>query len=371
MPRPIRALIHPQALSANLAAIRRCAPAARVWSVVKANAYGHGIEQVFQALASTDGFALLDLDEARRVRALGWRGPILLLEGVFHAADLQAVEEHELTIVVHCAEQVRMLELARPARPIDVYLKVNSGMNRLGFAPGQYARVWHTLRNLAQVGRIIHMSHFANADNARGIRANLERFGQATEGLPGEVSLANSAATLWHSVSHRDWVRPGIVLYGASPSGQTEDIAGFALQPAMTLQSALIAVQELQAGEQVGYGSMFTAEQACRVGIVACGYADGYPRHAPCAYPPAAGGSDQRAVVLIAGRRLPIAGRVSMDMLAVELPLDLPVQVGTPVTLWGRGLPIDDVAASAGTIGYELMCAVTRRVPVISDDSSV
>lgn len=357
MPRPIHAVIHQPALANNLEAVRRCAPQSRVWAVVKANAYGHGIRRAFAGLRATDGFGLLDLNEAVLLRDLGWQGPILLLEGFFQPQDIEVLEQYRLTTAVHCDEQLRMLETARPKGPLAIQLKLNTGMNRLGFRPAQYRAAWERARALSGVGSIVHMTHFSDADSARGIGHQIDVFDAVTASLPGEASLSNSAAVLWHKAAHRAWVRPGIVLYGASPTGRDADIAGFGLQPAMSLHSELIGVQELQPGDTVGYGSLFTAERPMRIGVVACGYADGYPRHAQ-------GWGDKRAPVLVDGVRTELVGRVSMDMLCVDITHHPKAKVGSPVTLWGQGLPVDDVAEASGTVGYELMCALAPRVPV-------
>lgn len=354
MPRPIRATIHTAALANNLDVARRHAPGAKVWSVVKANAYGHGIERAFPGLRETDGFGLLDLNEAVRLRELGWAGPILLLEGFFEPADLKVIDEYGLTTTVHCDEQLRMLEGARLSKPLTVQLKMNSGMNRLGFVPERYRAAWERVRAMPGVGQIVLMTHFSDADGERGVDYQMEAFERGARDIPGERCLANSAATLFHPQTHYAWVRPGIVLYGSSPSGRTADVEGLGLQPAMTLESEVIAVQELGAGQTVGYGSVFTAERPMRIGVVACGYADGYPRHAPTGTP-----------VLVAGILTQVVGRVSMDMLMVDLSPVPEARVGSNAVLWGRGLPIDDVACACGTIGYELMCALAPRVPVI------
>jgi alanine racemase len=361
MPRPIEALVHTDALAHNLARARSAAPDARVWAVVKANAYGHGIERVFDGLRGADGFALLDIDEARRVRALDWRGPILLLEGAFEARDLEWCSRLDLWHVVHSEAQIDWLAAHKTAKPHRVFLKMNSGMNRLGFTPSAFRAAWTRLNALPQVDEITLMTHFADADGPRGIERALTVFAGATFDLAGERCLANSAATLRHAQRanvRADWVRAGILVYGSAPDFPEHDIAHWRLQPTMTLRSRLIATQPLKPGDTVGYGSSFTAREPMRIGIVACGYADGYPRHA---------GTD--TPVLVDGQRTGTIGRVSMDMLAVDLT-DLPqAGPGSEVTLWGRGpqgsvLAIDDVAHAAGTIGYELMCALAARVPV-------
>ena len=365
MPRPIHARIHTAALRHNLARLQAATPDARTWAVVKANAYGHGIERAFDSLRAADGFALLDLDEAERVRRLGWRGPVLLLEGVFEARDLELCSRLSLWHVVHCDEQIDMLSRHKTQQPHRIFLKMNSGMNRLGFTPLRFRSAWARLNALPQVDEISFMTHFSDADGARGVAHQMAAFTTATQDLPGERSLCNSAAMLRHGGSEAvraDWVRAGIALYGSAPDHPEHSAAHWDLQPAMTLCTRLIAVQQLQAGDTVGYGSSFTAEAPMAIGIAACGYGDGYPRHAATGTP-----------VLVAGVRTRLVGRVSMDMLAVDLG---PVQAagveagfGSEVTLWGRAasgavLSIDAVAHAAGTVGYELMCALAPRVPV-------
>ncbi len=360
MPRPILATIHTAALRHNLARARSAAGDARVWAVVKANAYGHGIERVFDGFRAADGFALLDLDEARRVRQLGWRGPILLLEGVFELRDLELCSRLDLWHTVHCTEQIDMLAAHKTNVPQRVFLKMNSGMNRLGFTPERYRSAWTRLNALPQVDEISLMTHFSDADGPLGVAQQVARFAAVTHDLPGERSLSNSAALLRHPASAvaSDWVRPGIALYGSAPDHPQHSIAHWDLQPTMTLAAKIIATQALQTGDSVGYGSMFMADKPMRIGVVACGYADGYPRSAPTGTP-----------VLVEGVTTRTLGRVSMDMIAVDLT-DLPhAGVASTATLWGQAangavLPIDGVAAQAGTVGYELMCALAQRVPV-------
>ena len=365
MPRPIEALVHPRALAHNLAVARAAAPDARVWAVVKANAYGHGIERAFAGLRGADGFALLDLAEAERVRALGWRGPVLLLEGCFEPRDLELCSRLDLWHVVHCTEQVDWLAAHKTERAHRVFLKMNSGMNRLGFVPAAFRAAWARLSALPQVDEVSLMTHFSDADGPRGVAHQVAAFAAATADLPGERSLSNSAAVLRHAQAaglRNDWVRAGILSYGSAPDFPEHDSAHWGLQPAMTLRTALIATQHLQPGDTVGYGSSYTAAQAMRIGIAACGYADGYPRHAP-------GTAERGTPVLVEGVRCRTVGRVSMDMLAVDLTPVPQADTGSEVTLWGQGphgavLPIDEVAHAAGTIGYELMCALAPRVPV-------
>ena len=357
MPRPIEALVHTGALAQNLARARTAAPDARVWAVVKANAYGHGIERAYEGLRGADGFALLDLTEAERVRALGWRGPVLLLEGMFEPRDLELASRLELWHTVHCHEQIDWLAAHKTGAPHHIFLKMNSGMNRLGFRPESYRAAWARLNALPQVGEIGLMTHFSDADGPRGIEAQWRTFVGITRDLPGERSVANSATLLRHAVAS-DWVRAGIMSYGSAPDHPEHDAAAWGLAPAMTLRTRLIAVQQLEPGDTVGYGSSFTAEKPMRIGIAACGYADGYPRHAASGTP-----------VLVQGQRTRTVGRVSMDMLALDLNALPQAGPGSEVTLWGRGpgdtvLSIDEVARAAATIGYELMCALAQRVPV-------
>jgi alanine racemase len=362
MPRPIQATIHQGALRHNLERARRGAGDARIWAVVKANAYGHGIDHVFEPLRAADGFALLDLAEAERVRALGWRGPILLLEGVFDARDLELCSRLSLWHAVHCDAQIDWLAAHKTQQGHRVFLKLNGGMNRLGFTPARFRAAWTRLGALPQVEEISMMMHFSDADGAKGIDAQMQVFQDTTRDLPGERCVANSAALLRHAEQpgvRADWVRPGIVLYGAAPDHPERTAEQWQLRPTMTLSSRLIGVQELQAGDSVGYGSTFVAEAPMRIGVVACGYADGYPRHCGTGTP-----------VLVDGVRTRLVGRVSMDMVTVDLTPVPQATLGSAVTLWGRSsqgpvLPIDEVAQAAGTVGYELMSALAPRVPVV------
>jgi len=352
MPRPITARIHPEAIRHNLALARQKAPDSRAWAVIKANAYGHGIERIYSALAQADGIALLDLDEAVRVRELGWKKPILLLEGIFEPIDIELADNHRLTIAVHCDEHLQMLESAKVRQPLDVMLKMNTGMNRLGFRPHVFRQACERAAALPSIRSVGLMSHFATADEGL-IDWQLDQFDAVTRDLPGEQSLSNSAGVLWHPRAHRDWVRPGTILYGASPTGASRHVADVGLRAAMTLTSRIIGVQTVAPQETIGYGRTFEADRPMRIGVVACGYADGYPRHAPTGTP-----------VVVDGVRTRIVGRVSMDMLTVDLTPCPQAAIGSPVELWGDQVKVDDVAEAAGTIGYELMCALARRVPV-------
>jgi alanine racemase len=322
-------------------------------AVIKANAYGHGLMRAARALRDADGMAVLDVDAALHLRAEGYGQPILLLEGFFDLPELPVMAQHRLAAVVHCTEQLRMLEALPLSAPVDVFLKLNTGMNRLGLAAAELRPALARLQGSRNVGAITLMTHFACADDERGIAWQLDRFEAVTAGLKLPVSLANSATLLRYPHAARDWVRAGIMLYGASPIAD-ESAAQLGLEPAMTLESRIIAVHALSEGERVGYGAAFSAPAAMRIGVAACGYADGYPRHAGNGTP-----------VLVAGRRTRTLGRVSMDMLCVDLT-DLPeAGVGSPVVLWGEGLPVEEVAAAAGTISYELLCALAPRVPVV------
>lgn len=364
MPRPIVATIHTAAVQHNLARARQAAQDAKVWAVVKANAYGHGIERVFDALRAADGFALLDLAEAQRVRELGWRGPILLLEGVFEPRDLELCSRLGLWHAVHCDEQIDWLAAHKTQVPHRVFLKMNSGMNRLGFTPERFRSAWARLNALPQVDEIGFITHFSDADGPRGIGHQLQIFLKTTEDLPGERTISNSAATLLRGNDadvRCDWVRAGIVLYGSSPDFPQHGIDHWEIQPTMTLTARVIATQHLQPGDTVGYGSLFTADAPMTIGVVSCGYADGYPRHCGTGTP-----------VLVNGVRTRLVGRVSMDMLAIDLMPVAGAGMGAEVTLWGKAssgavLPIDEVAQAAGTIGYELMCAVAPRVTMVVD----
>jgi alanine racemase len=362
MPRPIEAVIHSDALAHNLARARRDAPDAKVWAVIKANAYGHGIERVYAHLRGADGFALLDLAEAQRLRALGWRGPVLLLEGCFEPRDLELCSQLRLWHTVHNEAQIDWLAAHKTTAPHHVFLKLNSGMNRLGFSADAYRSAWQRLSGLTQVDSVTLMTHFADADGAAGVARQMATFEAVVRELPGERSLCNSAALLRFGAAapgvRGDWVRPGIMLYGSSPDHPVHSSATWDLKGAMTLRAQLIAVRDLKAGDGVGYGNAFTAPTPMRIGVVACGYADGYPRVAPTGTP-----------VLVDGVRSRTVGRVSMDMITVDLAGVPAARVGSEVTLWGEGpgrssLPIDEVAHAAGTLGYELMCGLAPRVPV-------
>lgn len=350
--RPAQALIDLAALRHNYQLARQCS-GGKALAVVKADAYGHGAVLCAQALqAEADGFAVACIEEALELRAAGITQPILLLEGFFEASELALIDQHQLWCVVHSLWQLDAIEQARLSRPLQVWLKLDSGMHRVGLFPEQYQAAYRRLQASGKVDKIVLMSHFARADELDCPRTEeqLAVFNAAREGLQAEVSLRNSPAILGWPQVPSDWVRPGIMLYGATPFEQAQTLAA-QLKPVMTLQSKIIGVRELPVGEPVGYAARFVAERPTRVGVVAMGYADGYPRHAPTGTP-----------VAVDGQLTRIIGRVSMDMLTVDLT-DLPqTGLGSRVELWGAQVLASDVAAQAQTIPYQIFCNL-RRVP--------
>lgn len=353
MTRPAQALIDLSALQHNLTQVRAAAPGCRVMAIIKADAYGHGIVRAARALAEVDGFGVASIDEAIVLREAGVTHPITLLEGFFEASELELISRHALSVVVHHATQLDILERAAQQSPVTVWLKIDSGMHRLGFAPPEVKSVWQRLTACAAVAKPIGlMTHLACADDISSPATlhQLECFDQATLGLPGERSIANSAAILGWPQTHADWVRPGIMLYGVSPfiGGRAAEQG---LKPVMTLRSALIAVHHFKRGDAIGYGASYVCPRDMPVGVVAIGYGDGYPRHAQTGTP-----------VLVNGRRVALIGRVSMDMICVDLSAERNACIGDPVVLWGAGLPVEEVAEHAATIAYELLCGVARRV---------
>jgi len=356
--RPILATVSLNALRHNLAAVRKFAPHSKTMAVVKANGYGHGLINVAHGLSAADGFAVLGINEAVDLRDAGFQQTILLLEGVFCAQELNVASKLSLNIVIHSQSQLEMLESASLNKPMHVHLKMNSGMNRLGFQPEAFIEAYERLKACKNIADITLMTHFATADDEAGIERPLALFNATTQGLNLPVSLANSATILRHPAAHTNWVRPGIMLYGASPVGGTA-ASVYGLMPVMQFTSEIIGVQEVQAGETVGYGNRFTATKPTRVGIVACGYADGYPRHAGLV-----SGYQGGAPIAVAGKLTSTLGRVSMDMLFCDLTNIPEAGVGSPVELWGKQVPVDAVAATSDTVGYELLCAVAPRVPM-------
>ncbi|MEP6633063.1 MAG: alanine racemase [Luteimonas sp.] len=357
MARPTTATIRIDALRHNLGAVRACAPESRVMAVVKADGYGHGIERVARALQGADAFGVAALSDAERIRSCGLSQPIVLLSGFDEADDLPQLRRLNVETVVHHATQLAMLEQS-DGEPIRCWLKVDTGMHRLGFAPGEvraaHARLEAT-KNVAD--DVVLMSHFASSDefdaqsrNGRQTLAQLQVFADATEGLPGLRSLANSAAVLGWPGTHSDWVRPGGALYGISVvEGKTG--ADFGLRPAMTLATRLLAVSHVARGERIGYSATWETPEDMPIGVAAIGYGDGYPRRVSAGTP-----------VLVNGCIAPVIGRVSMDLMTIDLRTQPEAQPGDPVVLWGEGLPVETIAAAAGTIGYEPVCSITRRV---------
>ena len=351
--RPARALIDLEALRHNYRLARELT-GAKALAVIKADAYGHGAVRCAQALESeADGFAVACIEEALALRAAGIKAPVLLLEGFFEASELELIVQHDFWCVVHALWQLEAIEQAGIGKPLQVWLKLDSGMHRVGLHPKDYQGAYQRLLASGKVGKIVLMSHFARADepDSSSTAEQVAVFEQARTGLAAQVSLRNSPAVLgWPNVPS-DWVRPGIMLYGATPFEQPV-AAAQALQPVMTLESRVISVRELPAGEPVGYGARFISPRPTRVGVVAMGYADGYPRLAPNGTP-----------VLVAGKRSQLIGRVSMDMLCVDLT-DVPeAGLGSPVELWGKHVLASDVAIQAGTIPYQIFCNL-RRVPL-------
>ncbi|MBO0366889.1 alanine racemase [Pseudomonas putida] len=351
--RPARALIDLQALRHNYRLARELS-GAKALAVIKADAYGHGAVRCALALeAEADGFAVACIEEALELRAAGIKGPILLLEGFFEASELALISANDLWCVVHSLWQLEAIEQSAVAKPLKVWLKLDSGMHRVGLHPKDYQQAYERLLASGKVARIVLMSHFARADelDAQATAQQLAVFEEARQGLSAECSLRNSPAVLGWPQVPSDWVRPGIMLYGATPF-EVPQAEASRLQPVMTLQSRVISVRELPAGEPVGYGAKFLSPRPTRVGVVAMGYADGYPRQAPTGTP-----------VLVAGKRSQLIGRVSMDMLCIDLT-DVPeATLGSPVELWGKQVLASDVAGHAGTIPYQLFCNL-KRVPL-------
>lgn len=353
--RPAHAVIDLAALRHNLARARAAAPRARVIAIVKADGYGHGAARLLPALADADLLGVACIEEALALRAAGATQPVLLLEGVFAPDELPLCAAENFEIAVHDPLHVEWLERAALATPLRAWLKLDSGMHRLGVPPAQVAPLVARLRACANVAPELGvMSHLACADEpARAeTAAQLDTFAAATAGLPVRRALSNSAGVLAWPAAHHDWIRPGIMLYGVTPMlGRTGADDG--LKPVMTLNSALIAVKRLQAGDPVGYSGIWHCPQDMTIGVVAMGYADGYPRHAPTGTP-----------ILVNGRETQVVGRVSMDMLCVDLGNQPGARIGDPVTLWGKGLPAERVAEAAGTIAYEMFCNLAARVRV-------
>ncbi|MCW2478874.1 alanine racemase [Candidatus Symbiopectobacterium sp. NZEC135] len=347
------AVISRRALRHNMQRVRQLAPNSRLVAVVKANAYGHGAVECATTLQDADCFGVARLSEALVLRQAGITKPILLLEGFFSADDLPLLAQHQLETAVHSIEQLEALEQADLPHPLTVWMKLDTGMHRLGVRPDKAEAFYQRLtqcRNVVQPVNI--MSHFCRADEPE-FNTTLKQiacFDAFTEGKPGAQSIAASGGILLWSQAHRNQVRPGIILYGVSPLAN-ETATHFGLQPAMTLTSHLIAVREHKAGEAEGYGCIWTSEHDTLLGVVAMGYGDGYPRTAPFGTP-----------VLVNGREVPLVGRVSMDMLTVDLGPDAQERVGDEVILWGEALPVERIAAHTKISAYELITRVTQRL---------
>ncbi len=346
MTRPTRVVIDVQALRENLATVRRYAPGRHVMAIIKADGYGHGAVRVARALASTDAFGVASIEEAVRLREAKIRRPIVLLEGPFETGEIDVLRHFSLETVVHTWEQI---EILRDAREIPVWIKIDTGMHRLGFPPKDFASAHEAL---ATSGRIVrYLTHFANAHwlGDPMVHGQLRTFHDVTKGVEGEKCLANSSAILAWPETHSDWVRPGLMLYGASPF---PDSCGrdYGLIPVMSLVSSIIAIKQVAAGGSVGYGAGFICPEDMRIGVVACGYADGYPRHATTGTP-----------VIVDGVRTTVLGEASMDMMMVDLRAVKNARLGSPVELWGANLPVEEIAYSAATIPYELLCRMRLR----------
>lgn len=354
MSRPAQAVIDIVALCSNVQQVRRCAPQQKIIAVIKADAYGHGAVRVAQAIETlVEAFAVSCLEEALKLRAVGIQLPIVLLEGFFQAEELPLIAQHHLHSVIHSHFQVEQLLKISPPLPIPLWLKIDTGMHRLGFAPSEVEEIFHRLkRHLSIQTPLRLLSHLASADDLQSQQtlAQTQGFLNLVDTLQVESSLANSAGILGWPQTHRQWVRPGIMLYGVSPFSNNLDPAAF-LQPVMELQSAIISVKSYRRGETIGYGATWECPEEMSVGVVAIGYADGYPRHAPSGTP-----------VLVNGKRVPLIGRVSMDMVTVDLRTQPEAKVGDVVVLWGKKLPIEEIALFAGTIPYELLCHICPRV---------
>lgn len=350
-----RALISSAALRHNLGVVRRRAPRSKVMAVIKANAYGHGVVPAARALIGADAFGVARLSEALALREQGFGQTIVLLEGVFTRDELDAAAAHNLEMTVHAPEQIALLQAWRGARQVHAWLKVDTGMNRLGFRVEEFAGAWHALRDCDSVANSMRvMTHLACADESGGAHtaAQLEKFSALVKDMNVERSIANSAGLLAWPQAQVEWVRPGLMLYGISPFAD-DGASAHDLRPAMTLTTRLIAVRDVKAGETVGYGGTWLAQRDARIGIAAVGYGDGYPRQIPSGSP-----------VRVGNVEAALAGRVSMDMIAIDLSAAPNAAVGEAVTLWGEGLPVERMARCAGTIPYELVCGISQRVTV-------
>ncbi|HEU4654832.1 MAG TPA: alanine racemase [Steroidobacteraceae bacterium] len=352
-----RARLDRDALRNNLNVVRRLAPQSRIMAVIKADAYGHGVVPVSKALHDADAFGLARLQEAIAMRNAGVTKPLVLLEGVFSVEQLQIAAQEDLEIVVHCLEQVQMLQSLASSHRFTVWLKLDSGMHRLGFSPEEFEAAYQILKKLSAVRELRLMTHLASADQVESPQTSeqIVRFQSAIQNKPEQRSIANSAGVIAWPNAHGDWVRPGLMLYGMSPI-EERSAESLGLRPVMTLTTEVIAVQNVRVGEPVGYNARWRATRDSRIAIAAIGYGDGYPRNMPSGTP-----------VLVNDRRASIAGRVSMDMIAIDVTEMGPVKLGDPVTLWGKGLPTELIAKHAQTNAYELVCRINERVSAVWD----
>jgi len=354
MGRALKAVVNCNALELNLKKVREIAPNRKILAMVKANGYGHGIVNVAKALKAADAFGVACIEEACELRRAGISQRIVLMEGFFDwNEELSEITRLNLEPVIHHKGHIEALSQEVGYPPFSVWIKINTGMHRLGFPIEEVSVIWRTLSSLPFIKIEGFLTHFSKADdiNDPHTQVQMDRFFQTVADLPGAKSLANSAAILgWHT-SHADWVRPGIMLYGVSPFAERCGLEE-GLQPVMTLQSQLIAIQPLREGEAVGYGGAYVCSKDTRIGVVAVGYGDGYPRLAPSGTP-----------VLVNGKQVPLVGRVSMDMITVDLSTQPTAKVGDPVQLWGPDLPVEKVASAIGTTAYELLTGLSTRVP--------
>lgn len=362
MSRPARITIDLDALQHNLQQVRQMAPHSAVMAMVKSNAYGHGLERIATALGNADALGVACSEEGMLLRAAGVRNPVVLMEGLFDESELPVAVANDFILVVHHVSQVEMLEKHTVQKPLQIWLKIDTGMHRLGFHPDDVRAMHARLMNCTTVKKPIGlMTHFAESDSLDRAPTlqQLDIFNTITDGLQGPRSLANSAGILAWPTAHADWVRPGIMLYGASPFAGHRGVEHH-LKPVMTLNSRLIAIHDLQKGSRIGYGGTFSCPEDMRIGVVGIGYGDGYPRHAQNGTP-----------VLVNGRLCPLVGRVSMDMITVDLRTQPDARIGDPVLLWGPGLPVEVVAEYSETSGYELLTRITQRVHVAVEQRQV
>ncbi|MCR3756302.1 MAG: alanine racemase 2 [Candidatus Westeberhardia cardiocondylae] len=351
MSRPITAIIKTSSLESNLDIIRSHAPNKKIWSVVKANAYGHRLHAVWKGLKKTDGFALLNLHEAIFLRKNGWKGAILLLEGFFNPKELTIIAYYNLTITIHSKWQIQAIKRATLKFPLNIYVKFNSGMNRFGFNEKIILNVLEELNSLKQISTLALMTHFSDSNNIEKIKEQMKKINNVIQYFPCTQCYANSSAILWHPKTHGTWIRPGIILYGASPNGNWKDISRNGFQPVMTLQSKLIAIQKISAQEYIGYKGTYKTEKKRRIGIIACGYADGYPRNAPTGTP-----------VWIHNTKSRILGKVCMDTITIDLQHCPYAKIGSNVELWGKNIKVDEIATLSGTLSYELLSKLSQKI---------